>query len=461
MPSAFPDELKIAKVIPLFKKGSKTDLTNYRPISILPSLSKVIEKLIYVRLNNFFDKHGILTQHQYGFRKKHSTEFAILDLQEKIASALENKQSAISIFLDLSKAFDCINHVILLKKLQYYGIRGLAFDLMVSYIKNRQQYVVVDNVSSAPINIHCGVPQGSILGPLLFLIYINDIVNTSDLIYFILFADDTNLFISDANTDNLYNIINVEMTKISLWFKVNKLKININKCCFIHFSNLNSNAKNIYLEGAPLCQVQNTKFLGVYIDQNLNWSAHIQCISNKLVKIVATVSKIKHLLPKSTLMQLYYTLVYPIITYGILAWGHADKVHLNKLSVLQNRFLYKISNSSWVTRSNSVYINLNCLKLSELVIAKCCIFVFKLKRNLLPGICNKYLVNLNKTIAMQLRSKEKLTHGYARIKCSHNSIKFLAPRVWNSLPKSLHEITTIAKFKKEIFNYLKKEYLSN
>ena len=182
--------MKVAKVVPLFKAGEKDIFTNYRPVSLLPQFSKVLEKLFNKRLDEFIDKFEILCESQYGFRSNRSTSHAILELMENVTNALDRKQSVIGIFIDLKKAFDTINHNLLLSKLEYYGIRGLSNKWLHSYLCNRKQYVVIEDTESDLLSVQCGVPQGSILGPKLFILYINDLANISDILQLILFADD-------------------------------------------------------------------------------------------------------------------------------------------------------------------------------------------------------------------------------------------------------------------------------
>jgi len=225
----FPDELKIARVVPIYKSDSKTVISNYRPISILPFISKILERLMYDRVQSFLNKNDILTKNQYGFREKHSTYMALLKLVDQITEKLNNKQFTIGIFIDLSKAFDTIDHKILISKLQHYGIRGIALEWFKSYLTNRHQYVNIGESNSSMQHVSCGIPQGSILGPMLFIIYINDITFASKIADLIMFADDTNLFYSHVNLDVLCNVINNDLCKISTWFKLNKLSINIKK----------------------------------------------------------------------------------------------------------------------------------------------------------------------------------------------------------------------------------------
>lgn len=224
-----PNDNKIGRIIPVYKNDNASLFNNYRPISILPALSKFFEKAIAVRITNFIEKHDIIYKHQYGFRPKHSTSLALLHLVNQISSSIDNKETCAGVFLDLSKAFDTVNHNILLNKLNHYGIRGLALDWIKNYLNDRKQYVDYKDISSEYQTVKCGVPQGSILGPLLFLLYINDITYSSDLLKFILFADDTSVFYSSKSISDVFGTLNYELAKVSKWLIANKLSINVKK----------------------------------------------------------------------------------------------------------------------------------------------------------------------------------------------------------------------------------------
>ena len=225
----FPNKLKTAKVLPVFKKGDPQTFENYRPISLLSCFAKIIERLMFNRVHDFLEAFHILCKGQYGFRPKHSTELALADALDKLCTSLDDNNISMGVFLDLSKAFDTIDHSILLAKLETYGIRGNVLEWFNSYISNRSQYTYYKGMKSSLKDICCGVPQGSILGPLLFIIYMNDIYFVSDKADIILFADDTNIFFKHKSADLLYDTASIELSKICNWFSANRLSLNKSK----------------------------------------------------------------------------------------------------------------------------------------------------------------------------------------------------------------------------------------
>ena len=239
----FPESLKISKVIPIYKDGSTEMLNNYRPISLLSVFDKIMEKLIHKRLYSFLMEHNILFHNQFGFRKNNSTTYALIEITERIKESIDKHKYGCGIFIDLRKAFDTVNHNILLSKLEHYGVRGNALRWFKSYLSNRKQYVFYNGESSKLKEITCGVPQGSVLGPLLFLLYINDLPNITKVFQFFLFADDTNIY-CDANTlDELQFLINKELKELQTWLIVNRLSLNIDKTNFVIFHPYNKPVK--------------------------------------------------------------------------------------------------------------------------------------------------------------------------------------------------------------------------
>ena len=240
----FPNALKVSKVIPIHKGESAEEVNNYRPISLLSIFDKIIEKAMHKRLYSFLEQHNILFQNQFGFRKNNSTTFALLEITERIKETIDNQKYGCGIFIDLRKAFDTVNHQILLSKLEHYGVRNTSFNWFNSYLSNRQQYVFVNGETSQLRNINCGVPQGSVLGPLLFLIYINDLPNISKILNFYLFADDTNIYFEAETPEKLEWVVNKELKELHTWLIVNRLSLNIDKTNFVVFHPYNKPLKH-------------------------------------------------------------------------------------------------------------------------------------------------------------------------------------------------------------------------
>ena len=282
-----PDNLKISLITPIFKSNEENKFENYRPISFLTCFSKLLEKLMAIRLTKFVDKNNILSKHQYGFRKNRSTEHAIIDFVDKITKSIDQGKFSVGIFLDLSKAFDTINHKILIRKLEHYGIRGIAKKWFENYLCKRKQLAKFNGIKSERMTITTGVPQGSVLGPLLFLLYINDIQYCSELVSVILFADDTNVLYSHSCLKTLNEILQIDMKKITNWLNVNKLSLNTTKTKFILFRSRNKKSKhdlNISINEENIKQVKSITFLGIVIDEFLTWRDHIDLISKKIIK---------------------------------------------------------------------------------------------------------------------------------------------------------------------------------
>ena len=278
----FPEIFKISKVTPIFKSGSISELGNYRSIAVISPFSKVLERLVYDQLVSYLEKQCLLYNFQFGFRKRYSTEYAILETVEKLKSAVDDQKVTCGIFLDFSEVLDTINYHILLEKLYKYGVRGLPHAWFSGYIANRKQYVKIGNVESSLKTITCGVPQGSTLGPLLFLLYINDFPRSSKKLTFRIFADDTNMFYSTRDPEQLQSIINEELGKVLNFCAANMLPINF-KTNYIIITSPKEKT-NIGITVCNIEQKSQIKYLGVVIDEHLKWDAQLQHINNKITK---------------------------------------------------------------------------------------------------------------------------------------------------------------------------------
>lgn len=340
----FPQILKTSKITPIYKKGNKELIENYRPVSTLPIFGKIFEKIIYSRLYKFLTYKQILLDSQFGFRKGHSTSHALHYSSNIIKQELVNKNHVLGIFIDLSKAFDTLDHRILLRKLENCGIRGVANDLLKSYLSDRTQYTCFLGEKSTLQPIIYGVPQGSVLGPLLFLIYINDIVNCIDAsVKLVLYADDTNIFITDKDKNNLIQKANTVLKRVNDYMKSNLLHINVDKCCYMHFDP-RSNHKEadtdeeeiaLQINGVIIPEVESTKFLGVMIDNKLTWIPQIESLHKKLKSSTGMLRRMRDFIPKENYKTLYYALFESHLTYCITVFGHVAKIHSERLFTVQ------------------------------------------------------------------------------------------------------------------------------
>ena len=336
----FPDSLKIACISPIHKQGQVNFVENYRPVSVLCSLSKIFERIMCNRLLNFIDSFNILYKNQYGFRKGYSTDLALLKLNDDILRALDEKKKVVGVYMDLAKAFDTINHEILIQKLDHYGVRGRALSWFKSYLSNRYQMVKYHNVLSEKSKIICGVPQGSIIGPVLFLLYINDIHRVSEKLSFVMFADDTNIFIKGCDLNNIISILNSELKNISTWFQANQLSLNVSKTHYMIFSNCRAKAHStVNIDGHELEMVSCTKFLGVKIDDKLTWKEHISYVKHKLMKSLGILYKIRNVLTRKWRIKLYKTFVLPHLNYCNIVWASTYQSSLKDLFIVQKKAL--------------------------------------------------------------------------------------------------------------------------
>ena len=369
---SFPSKLKLAKVIPIFKKNDNKKFDNYRPISLLSSVSKIFERVVFNQLYNFLQEHNLLFESQYGFRKLHSTDLAALELIDRINKQIDQRKIPFSIFLDLSKAFDTLNHDILMKKLHYHGVRNNTLNWFHSYLTNCAQYTEYNETKSSLLEIETGVPQGSILGPLLFLIYVNDIHMVSRSLNFILYADDTTLTspicsFTQGGNSSISNLINSELTKISDWFAVNKLSLNAEKTKFMIFHN---HLKIITQNKIPCLKINNTNiervtefnFLGLTINEHLTWKSHAAKVANKISRTLGVMNRLKRYLPLSALKTMYDSLILSQLQFGITCWGF----EWNRIFKLQKHAVRIMTNSKYNSHTEPLFKESKLLKISDI-----------------------------------------------------------------------------------------------
>ena len=383
----FPTLMKKVEVIPLYKGKDREEVINYRPISLLITISKLLEKIVYKRVYKFLDNNSILYDSQYGFRSKRSCSQAIAELTGKILQAREDGKKSASIFLDLSKAFDTLDHSVLLKKLDSYGIRGVVNNWFSSYLSGRKLTAKVMTrpgciTYSDVYDIHYGTAQGSCLGPLLFIIFCNDIQQLPLIGSLILFADDTTLSHSHKNINYLEFALKHDMGLLLDWFRANKLTLNLNKTLMMQYWPGKGRRVKLIIENDEIPMVEHTRFLGVHIDNKLEWSVHTRLLVQKLKANQYLLSRSKNILPTNCLRNIYYSHIHSHLQYGLLVWGGSVcKKELTGLIKIQNQCLKLISPQ---IDSKDLYKNLQILQLTDMIQLELIKFGYKIAKHEQP-----------------------------------------------------------------------------
>ena len=461
----FPDKMKLAEIVPLYKTKSRTEPGNYRPISLLPTISKVLEKIMYKRTYKFLTENNQIYHSQYGFRAGHSCENAIGDLVSHVLKNQQQNKYTASLFLDLSKAFDTLNHDLLLQKLEIYGVRGTALNWFCSYLSGRKLRVKIKSNDGCTINhskwhdyTH-GTPQGSCLGPLLFLVFCNDLRLNLEYLSCIQFADDTTLYYADKSLDVLKCCIEHDLKIIMDWFRANSLTLNVEKTKYLLFAPTNKKKTiNLMIDNCIIKPSNHTKFLGVILDDKLEWTHHVKNVLTKMKQNSSLMRLSRNILSKHGLKIVYYAHIYSHMTYCISVWGSMTNVtQMAKLTTQQNNCMRMLEKNLPLLQAYSKY---KILRLKKVIDLELCKLGFKVYHDLLPVNllaslkCDATGTTLLKTHQYNTRRKKEINLPLVTNRNYHRSFLFQGIKRYSSLSNEIKNITDYNRF----VNALKEEY---
>ena len=402
------------------------------------------------KLTSFLDTFSIISKSQFGFQKNTSTSDALAKLTEIIYKSLDSSKHHISILIDLKKALDTMNHDILSQKLESYGIRQLPLMWIRSYLCDRPSYVGLGGTCSQQEITNIGVPQGSIIGPILFLIYINDLPNVTPSIDTTLFADDTTISISDTSYDELIQKTNMELIKIHNWTISNRLTINVEKTEAILVTNKTRdiNEATVRLNDNNIMYSPYCKFLGTFLDNKLNFSKHITHVIGKLSRGAGILYKIRDQLPLQARISYYYGMLYPFMSYNILIWGSTYNRHIEPLVIQQKRIIRTIANAKFLDHTSPLFKKYEILKVKD-------VYRYQLLVHTHKAISeNAYNTPHDRNTRYQNLARPVFHH----LTLTQHAVSHMGPTEWNKLPSELRNIVSIKCFKKRLKTFLMKDY---
>ena len=444
----YPDIWKIANVTPLFKKGDKSDVSNYRPVSLLSCCGKLFERIVFKYMYNFLLENGLLYKYQSGFLPNHSTTLQLIDIYHHICQSFDNRQISCMVFCDISKAFDRVWHKGLLFKLQENGIHGNLLTWLSSYLSNRYQRVVLQSSESSLRLIQAGVPQGSVLGPLLFLIYVNDIADNL-LSLTRLYADDSSLYYSASSINDIEGIINHDLNLISHWSKQWLVKFNPNKTEFLYFSlRTDDTIPKLYFENAPINLVADHKHLGVTLSSNGQWKTHIENILSSASKVLGIMRKFKYTLNRESLNQIYISYVRPLLEYSSIVWAGCTEQQITSLERIQNEAARIVTGLTRSVSLENLYNECGWESLKYRRDLQKYYFMYRTYNSYVPQyIVDLFPLNVQERTNYNLRNPENFTVPYCRTEILRKSCVPSAIELWNNLDYETKTASSMTIFK--------------
>ena len=431
--ATFPSSLKVAVIKPIFKSGDSLLVNNYRPISILPFMSKILEKLIHHRLMKHLDLNQIIHENQFGFQKNKSTYMPILLLQDTITKAFEEGEFVLGLYLDLRKAFDTVDVNLLLEKLHKYGVRDKSHKILSSYLTGRTQSVKIRNSYSTYKDITMGVPQGSILGPILFIIYINDLPKLSTDMTCLSYADDTALLFKNKDISHLQTMVDALLVRLLDWFNANFLSLNVSKTYTQHYTTRSSEFKlAIELNNLPVKESDSVRYLGVIIDKYLKFTKHIDHVSGIIGRNIGIISRIRFCIDKRTAHLLYNTLILPYLNYCCMIWGSNYHSQIERLVILQKRAVRLIEYVYPPHSSEPIFKKYNILKLNDIVKSQMILVMHKFITKQLPGVFDN-VYELCEEGRPQRRQINHFIQPFSNRNYRLFTTSCLGPKLWNAI----------------------------
>ena len=484
----FPDKMKVARVVPVYKSGNINSFANYRPIAILSQFSKILEKIMEKRLSSFISTNNILYDYQFGFRKNHTTSHAITVFLDIITKCLDMNGKASALFIDLKKAFDTLNHDILLEKLEVYGVRGVANTWFKSYLQNRSMFtsyvIPVEDVNlylntasdeayalnitssngsacnttvmlaSDNCRVSCGVPQGSVLGPLLFALYINDLYLANPESISLLFADDTTIITVENQIEKLEMRVQGVADSLLNWFRANKLSLNVSKTKIMLFgpklTDLQKDKFNVKFSEERIENVHKFKFLGVYLDDHLSWKEHVSLVKTKINYATFCLRLCKKTLSMKYKKLVYYGIIYPHLTYCSEHWGSTYGNTIAPVVSAQSRFLRLVGGLRGHQSLTTFLEKEQILKFPEIVAMKQLTFMYDVYTKTCPKSIAK-MFPLNAECAERiLRDRNNFFIPRHKLRTRTDSLLVAGPRAWNNLEIAIQNSTSRQNFKRQV-----------